>query len=98
MLFTRIAVLFVSKAVVLRDNSKSKDGEKERRKASLSAFSRVDTFPIPTRRDDGQSQTKVTCCERKPYLSPFLVDWRIILKDKNELKVFRESRSHFMVR
>ena len=34
------------------------------------------TFSILIRRDDGQSQTKVTCCERKdsiPYLSPFLV-------------------------
>ena len=41
----------------------------------------VDTFPVLIRRDDGQSQTKVTRCEREdsiPYLSPFLVDWRII--------------------
>ena len=59
-------------------------------------------FPILIRRDDGQSQTEVACCEWKdsiPFLSPCLDDWRIILKDKNELsmQVCRESRSHFMV-
>ena len=42
-----------------------KEEEKERTQPSLSAFSCVDKFPIPIRRDDGQSQTKVTCCERK---------------------------------
>ena len=66
-------------------------------------FSCIDTFLIPIRRDDGHSEMKVTCFERKDsisYLSPFLVEWRNILKDKNELsmKVFRESRSHIMVR
>ena len=41
----------------------------------------VDKFLILIRADDGHGQTRVTRYELKdsiPYLSPFLVDWRII--------------------
>ena len=87
-----------------------KEEERERTKLPLVSFDYVfsnqdnaDTFSILIRRDDGHGRTRVTRCERKdsiPYLSPFLVDWRILLVDKNEpnVKVFRESRSHLMVR
>ena len=63
----------------------------------------VDKFPILDRGDEGHGQTRATKYKLKdsiPFLSPFLVDWRIILKDRNELsmKVLRESRSHLFVR
>ena len=86
-----------------------KEEEKERTKLPLVSIDYVfstgnaDTSPIWIRRDDGHSRTRVTCCERKdsiPYLIPFLVDWRIFLKDKNEpsMKVFQESVTHLLVR
>ena len=56
----------------------------------------ADTFPSLICRDHRQSQTEVTCCERNDstsYLTSFLVDWRILLKDENEpsMKVFLEA-------
>ena len=63
---------------------------RERTKLSMVTFNHVsvtqenaDKFPILIRRDEGQSQTKVTCCERKSSIShliPFLVDWRILFE------------------
>ena len=83
--------------------------ERERIKLPLVSFDYVfstqenaDTFPILIRRDDGQSQTRVACCERKdsfPHLIPLLVDWRILLEDENgpSMKVFQEARIHSCV-
>ena len=48
----------------------------------------VDKFPILDRGDEGHGQTRATRYELKdsiPYLSPFLIDCGIILKDRNEL-------------
>ena len=87
-----------------------KEEARERTKLPLESFDYVfstqenaDTFPNLIRRVDGHSQTRVTRCERKdsiPYLIPFLVDWRILLEDKNEpsKKVYRESKSYLMMR
>ena len=78
--------------------------ERERIMPSLVAFDHVsvtqenpDKFSILIHRDDGQSQTRVTWCERKdpiPYLISFLVDFikdlnfrRITLKCENEPSV-----------
>ena len=63
--------------------------------SSLSRQVSLCKFPILIRRDDGHGQTGVTRYARKdptPYLSPSLVDWSCILKDRNELgmTVFRE--------
>ena len=113
MLFTGIGVLSASKVVVLRKHLQVEPlkGEgRERTKLPLVSFDygfstqeSADTHPILIRRDDGQRQTRVTCCERKdpiPYLIPFLVDWRILSKGENEpsMKVFQESMSHLIVR
>ena len=49
-------------------------------------------------RDDGQSQSKVACCERKdstPHLSQFRLENHV--EGQERMKVFRESRSHVMV-
>ena len=65
--------------------------EERERTTPMVAFEHVsltqesaDTFPILICRDHEQSQTGVTCCERKDptsYLISFLVDWRILLED-----------------
>ena len=90
-----------------------KEEEKERTKLSLAAFDHVsvtqenaDKFSILIRRSDEQSQTRVTWCERKDFMShliSFLVDLdfrRITLKCENEpsMKVIRESMSHLLVK
>ena len=54
----------------------------------------ADIFPILICRNNRHGQTGVTCGERKDptsYLISFLLDWRIFLKDENELnmKVFQ---------
>ena len=83
MLFTGIGVLLVLKLVVLGDNFKWnrwRKKEENEQNVSLITFSRqenADTFPSLIRRDHGQSQTRVTCCERKdptPYVISFLVE------------------------
>ena len=94
-----------------------KEEEKERTKPSLADFDHdsvtqenADKFSILTRRNDEQSQTRVTWGERKdfiPHLISFLVDFvedldfrRITLNCEHEpsMKVFRESMSHLMLR
>ena len=79
MLFTGIGVLCLSKVTVMGNIFKlNRWRKKEENEQSyhwylLITFSRqakADTFPILIRRDDGQSQTRVTCRERKdstPY-------------------------------
>ena len=76
------------------------EGE-ERTKLPLVSFDYVfltpenaDIFPILMCREHRLNQTIVTCCERKdptPYLISFLVDRRILWKDKNELKRNEET-------
>ena len=56
----------------------------------------ADTFPMLICRDHRQSQTVVTCCERKDstsHLISFLVDGIVLLTDENEtsMKVFQET-------
>ena len=85
-----------------------KEEERGRTKLSFdfvfSTQEKAHTFTILIRRDDGQSQTRARCCERKdPTLDliSFLV-MRILqlLKDRNEpsMKVFQELMSHLIVR
>ena len=56
----------------------------------------ADIFPILICRDHVCGRTGATGCERKgptTYSVSFLVDWSILLKDKNEpsIKVFQEA-------
>ena len=88
-----------------------KEVERDRAKQPLVSFDcdfstqeEAVALSILIRRNDGQSQTGVMCCEWKdstPYLISFLVSrilqlWKV--ENEPSKKVFRESTSHLRVR